>query len=72
MKLTEIRELSPQELNQQVEQLRKDLFTARMKHSMQQLDNTAQLRMMKHQIAQIQTVLKEKTAVQTVAGGQKK
>jgi large subunit ribosomal protein L29 len=63
-----MREMTLEELNQQVEDARKDLFNARIKHSMQQLENTAQLRLLKHRVAQLKTVLREKQ----VAGGQKK
>lgn len=60
MKITEMRELTPEELNAQIEEARKGLFDARFKHSMNQLENTAELRVLRHRIAQLQTVLTEK------------
>ncbi len=60
MKITEIRELNVEELNTQIESARKGLFEARFKHSMNQLENTAELRLLRHRIAQMQTVLSEK------------
>jgi large subunit ribosomal protein L29 len=71
MKITEIRDLTVEELRQQVEEARKELFSARIKLSMQQLNNTAQLRMLKHRIAQLKTVLREKEPA-CKTGGQKK
>lgn len=60
MKITEMRELKAEELNAQIESARKGLFEARFKHSMNQLENTAELRKLRHEIAQLQTVLYEK------------
>jgi large subunit ribosomal protein L29 len=60
MKLSEIRELTIEELNQQVENSRKELFEVRLKHAMSQLDNTSTLRTIKHRISQLKTVIQEK------------
>lgn len=60
MKITEMRELTQDELNTQIEKARKALFEARFKHSMNQLESTAELRQLRHQIAQLQTVLTQK------------
>lgn len=60
MKITEMRELNQDELNAQIEAARKGLFEARFKHSMNQLENTAELRQLRHRIAQLQTVLTQK------------
>lgn len=71
MKITDMRDLTVEEINQQVEEARKELFGARIKHSLQQLENTAQLRLLKHRVAQLKTVLKEKQLA-PATGGQKK
>jgi large subunit ribosomal protein L29 len=60
MKITEMRELNQDELNAQIEAARKGLFEARFKHSMNQLESTAELRLLRHRIAQLQTVLTQK------------
>lgn len=70
MKISEMRDLPLEELQQQVEDARKELFTSRMKHAVQQLENTSQLRLIKHRIAQLNTVIREK-APGKVSGGQK-
>jgi len=61
MKTVEIRELSIDELTSGIEEAHKSLFEARFKHSMHQLENTAELRQLRHQIAQLKTVLQEKS-----------
>jgi large subunit ribosomal protein L29 len=61
MKITEIRELTVDEINAQIQDSHKALFDARFKHSMHQLDNTAELRQLRHRIAQLKTVLNEKS-----------
>ena len=60
MKIKEMRELKVEELNEQITAARKGLFDARFKHSMHQLESTAELKQLKHRIAQLQTVLNEK------------
>ena len=79
MKMNEVRELTVDELNQKINEARKGLFDARFKHSLHQLENTAELRQLKHRIAQMQTALKEKAQPQETkqkpkkaAGGRKK
>lgn len=71
MKLSEMRELSVEELNQQVEATRKELFESKLKNSLQQLENPSQLRNLKHRIAQLKTVISQKQ-VALVTGGQAK
>jgi len=61
MKITEIRELTEDEISTQIQDAHKALFDARFKHSMHQLDNTAELRQLRHRIAQLKTVLAEKS-----------
>jgi len=61
MKVNEFRELNEDELNSKIQEANKALFEARFKHSMHQLENTAELRQLRHQIAQMKTVLHEKS-----------
>jgi large subunit ribosomal protein L29 len=71
MKLTEMRELTDAELEQQIAAAHKELFETRLKHSLHQLENTAQFRLLRHRVAQLNTVLKEKQRAK-IAGGKKK
>lgn len=61
MTIKEARNLNNDELNIEIRNALKALFDSRFKHSMNQLENTAQLRFLKHRIAQLKTVLNEKT-----------
>jgi len=61
MKITEMREMTADELKAQIEAAHKAMFEARFKHSMHQLESTASMGQMKHRIAQLKTVLNQKT-----------
>ncbi len=52
---TELQSLSDQELIHRVLQTERDLVSARFKHSMSQLENTASLRRMRRRIAALRT-----------------
>ena len=60
MKASEIRELSAEELTAKLGALKKDLFNLRLQHATNQLDNTNKLVEVKHDIARVNTVLREK------------
>ena len=60
MKLQEIKEKSIEELKELVLESKKELFTLRMGHNkLKQLENTAQIKNTKKQIARIKTVLRQ-------------
>lgn len=59
MKATEIRSMSPDQLNEKLVGLKKDLFYLRMQHATNQLDNPVKIREIKHDIARVKTVLRE-------------
>jgi large subunit ribosomal protein L29 len=61
MKIAEIRELNADELSAQIAAAQKELFESRFKHSMHQLDDTDVLRRLRHRIAQLKTVLNQKS-----------
>ena len=61
MKAKEIRNLSVEELNKKLEDLKKDLFMLRMQHATNQLDNPLQLAAVKKDIARVKTIIREKT-----------
>ena len=60
MKATEIRKMSAAELEAKLADLKKDLFTLRMQHATNQLDNPIKIAEVKRDIARIKTVLRER------------
>ena len=60
MKLSEMREKTVKELNQFVEDSKKQLLNFRIQKSMHKLENTAEISKTKRLIAQAKTVIKEK------------
>ncbi|NLC33996.1 MAG: 50S ribosomal protein L29 [Erysipelothrix sp.] len=59
--IKEIRDLSTEDLNLEVENLKEELFNLRFQHAVGQLDNTARLRSVKKTIAKILTVINERS-----------
>ena len=60
MKINEIKDLTTEELNQKVEELKAELFNLRFQHATNQLDNTAQIAQVKRDIARVMTIQREK------------
>lgn len=60
MKASEIRELTAEELSTKLGELKKDLFNLRLQLATNQLDNTNKINEVKHDIARINTVIREK------------
>ena len=60
MKANEIRKMSAGELEAKLMELKKNLFTLRMQHATNQLDNPTQIATVKKEIARIKTILREK------------
>ncbi len=58
----ELRELSPEELDSKLKELRRELFNLRFQHAINQLDNPHKITEVKHDIARVMTVLREKNA----------
>ena len=61
MKAKEIRNLSVEDLNKKLGELKKDLFMLRMQHATNQLDNPLQIASTKKDIARAKTIIREKT-----------
>ena len=59
MKASEIRELSHDELEKKVKDLKQELFNLRFQHAINQLDNPMRLKSVKKDIARTMTVLRE-------------
>ena len=60
MKANEIKNLSVEELNKKLEDLKKDLFMLRMQHATNHLDNPIKISNVRRDIARVKTVLREK------------
>ena len=60
MKATEIRKMTAAELEAKLMDLKKNLFTLRMQHATNQLDNPMQIATVKKDIARIKTIIREK------------
>ena len=60
MKASEIRELTPAELENKLRDLKKELFNLRFQHAINQLDNPMQINAVKKDIARVNTVLRER------------
>ena len=61
MKAKELKNLSVEELNAKLDELKKDLFMLRMQHATNQLDNPLQIATTKKDIARVKTIIREKT-----------
>lgn len=63
MKAATLRDMSVDELRQKLAELRESLFNLKFQHATGQLENTAQLKRHKRDIARVLTVLHEKQTV---------
>ena len=60
MKAKEIREMSFEELENKLKELKNELFNLRFQHAINQLDNPHRISDVKKDIARVMTVLREK------------
>ena len=60
MKANEVRKMNPSELEEKLKDLKKDLFTLRMQHATNQLDNPVKISQVKKDIARVKTIIREK------------
>ena len=58
----DLREMSAEELNAKLKELKEELFTLRFQHAINQLDNPQKIVDVKKNIARVMTVLSEKNA----------
>ncbi len=58
MKASEIREMSVDEMNEQLTSLKEELFNLRFQLAVNQLENTARIKAVKKDIARIKTSLR--------------
>ena len=62
MKAKEIRAMSAAELDNKLMELKKELFNLRFQHATNQLDKSQKLADVKHDIARVKTIIREKAA----------
>ena len=62
MRATELRNLTAEELNGKLKELKEQLFNLRFQHAINQLDNPHKIEDVKKDIARVMTVLHEKNA----------
>ena len=62
MKATELREMSVEQLNSKLGELKEELFNLRFQLAINQLDKPHKITEVKHDIARVMTVLREKNA----------
>ena len=66
VKINEIRDLTNDELNVKLDDLKAELFNLRFQHATNQLDNPKVITEVKRTIAKIKTILRERELKQTV------
>ena len=59
MKVKEIRQMSLEELHKHLGELKENLFTLRMQHAVNQLDNPLKIKSVRRNIARIKTIIRE-------------
>ena len=62
--IKEFRKLNSSEINEKIDQLRKDLFNLRFKQATRQLNDTHQFKIIKKQVAQLLTLSKSHSIAQ--------
>ena len=62
MKITEIREMSAEQLGAKLVELKKELFNLRFQHAVNQLENPHRIVEVKRDIARVMTILQQKNA----------
>ena len=60
MKANNIRELTNEELQHQFDETRREMFNLRIQKSTGQLENPARLRMLRRDVARMETILTER------------
>ena len=71
MKASEIRTMSPEQLNEKLVGLKKDLFYLRMQHATNQLDNPLKIRETKRDIARVMTMLRKRSSPELLTSSEK-
>ncbi len=62
MKIADVRGMTPDQLEDELGKLKKEQFNLRFQKASGQLENTARVRVVRRSIAQVKTVIAQKTA----------
>ena len=62
MKATELKDLTSDELNAKLKELKNELFNLRFQHAINQLDNPHKIAVVEKDIARVMTILQQKNA----------
>ena len=62
MHASELRNKTPDELRDQLVQLKKEAFNLRFQQATNQLENTARMRVVRRDVARVKTILNQKAA----------
>lgn len=62
MKATELKDLTTDQLNEKLKELKNELFNLRFQHAINQLDNPHKIADVKKDIARVMTILQQKNA----------
>ena len=60
MKASELRNMTAEELNSKLKDLKEELFNLRFQHAINQLDNPMRLKAVRKEIAIVKTILRER------------
>ena len=60
MKFKDIAGLNPEDLRKKSKELRRDLFNVKMKNSLGQLGNPLEIRLLRKDIARVETAIRQK------------
>ena len=60
MNVKELREMTPAKLEEQLADLKKELFNLRFQHAINQLDNPIRIAAVKKDIARVKTIIRER------------
>ena len=63
MKVTELRDMTADQLQAKLKELKSELFNLRFQHAINQLDNPHKISDVKKDIARVMTVLQEKKCI---------
>jgi large subunit ribosomal protein L29 len=63
VKAQSMKEMTLEEINQRVTELREELFNLRFRNSMRQLDNPLKIRESRREMARLLTVMREKEGI---------
>ena len=67
MKATEVRDLTVDQLRDELAKLKKEQFNLRFQGASGQLENTARIRDVRRDIARVQTILRQKLVAESAA-----